>query len=43
MAALLTTPAAGYLTGAPSVVDGGMPRSGPQVSARLTDEKRRTP
>ncbi|KOV81274.1 SDR family oxidoreductase [Nocardia sp. NRRL S-836] len=41
--AFLTTPAAGYVTGASIVVDGGMSLMGPQASQLLTDEKWRQP
>ncbi|GAB2639897.1 SDR family oxidoreductase [Nocardia goodfellowii] len=37
--AFLATPAAGYVTGASFVVDGGMLLMGPQASSALTDEK----
>ncbi|MFI9812814.1 SDR family oxidoreductase [Saccharothrix variisporea] len=41
--AFLATPAAGYVTGASFVVDGGMLLMGPQASGMLTDTKWRTP
>ncbi|MBM7810128.1 NAD(P)-dependent dehydrogenase (short-subunit alcohol dehydrogenase family) [Saccharothrix algeriensis] len=41
--AFLATPAAGYVTGASFVVDGGMLLMGPQASERLTDSNWREP
>ncbi|MGW5055288.1 SDR family oxidoreductase [Actinokineospora sp. NPDC004072] len=41
--AFLATPAAGYVTGASYVVDGGMLLMGPQASAALQDEGWRSP
>lgn len=41
--AFLVTPAAGYVTGASLVVDGGMSLMGPQASERLTDHDWRRP
>ncbi|SLJ82714.1 short-chain dehydrogenase [Mycobacteroides abscessus subsp. abscessus] len=37
--AFLATPAAGYVTGASFVVDGGMLLMGPQASSMLPDEQ----
>ncbi|CAM4071727.1 SDR family oxidoreductase [Nocardia ninae] len=41
--AFLATPAAGYVTGASYVVDGGLLLMGPQAGTILTDEKWRSP
>jgi NAD(P)-dependent dehydrogenase (short-subunit alcohol dehydrogenase family) len=41
--AFLATPAAGYVTGASYVVDGGMLLMGPQASSLLEDDGWRTP
>jgi NAD(P)-dependent dehydrogenase (short-subunit alcohol dehydrogenase family) len=41
--AFLATPAAGYVTGASFVVDGGMSLMGPQAGGMLSDEKWRQP
>ncbi|MGX7825773.1 SDR family oxidoreductase [Actinokineospora sp. 24-640] len=41
--AFLATPAAGYVTGASYVVDGGMLLMGPQASGALPDDSWRTP
>ncbi|WP_280391622.1 SDR family oxidoreductase [Nocardia brasiliensis] len=41
--AFLATPAAGYITGASYVVDGGLLLMGPQAGTALTEDKWRTP
>ncbi|REH39323.1 hypothetical protein BCF44_113178 [Kutzneria buriramensis] len=41
--AFLATPAAGYVTGASLVVDGGMLQMGPQAGSHLTSDDWRTP